>query len=149
MKLHQIKYSGYGEILYRDFSCVCSEGSYHTEHQKKHHCLIGGKNGFRKIPNDKSHNETKTKRMSIDIKEKYVHIHQLIDDMRSTLNFYFSPLIMNEGTKVDVSTLRLCSSGIPKDTTLYHAIITADGNCLPYSGSVIASGNEDGGGNAS
>ncbi|KAL3865362.1 hypothetical protein ACJMK2_042754 [Sinanodonta woodiana] len=101
MKLHQIKYSGYGEILFRDFSCVCSE-------------------------------------------EKYVHIHELIDDMRSTLNFYFSPLIMNEGTKVDVSTLRLCPPGIPKDTTLYHAMITADGNCLPYSGSVIASGNEDG-----
>ena len=50
---------------------------------------------------------------------------------------------MNDGTEIDDNTLLLCPSDIPKDTTLYHVMITSDVNCLPYSGSVIASGNED------
>ncbi|KAL3892354.1 hypothetical protein ACJMK2_004584 [Sinanodonta woodiana] len=46
MKLHQIKYSGYGKILFRDVSCVCSEAEA---------------NLFSKTTNAKFKNETETK----------------------------------------------------------------------------------------
>ncbi|VDI73607.1 Hypothetical predicted protein [Mytilus galloprovincialis] len=43
LKLHQISYSGYGNILYRDVSCTCVKGSFHAGHDMKVHSLINRK----------------------------------------------------------------------------------------------------------
>ena len=192
LKLHQIRYSRYGEILHRDASCTCSEGSFHTGHHMKQHSLINRreeKNSDK--PKEQPQDETETNKegskntkteeskfptpdchetpilvtegdsetrkslfskmleelgqcQTFDgIKEKCADVLQIISEKGYEMDYEYSPCIMNTGIAVDECTLSLCPTDIPQDTILYPVTITADGNCLPYSGSVIASGKED------
>lgn len=51
--------------------------------------------------------------------------------------------IMSTGLQVDEDALQICPTDIPQDCILYPVKVRADGNCLPYTGSIIAFGNED------
>ncbi|KAL3886842.1 hypothetical protein ACJMK2_026807 [Sinanodonta woodiana] len=125
MKLHQVKYSGYEEILHRDVSSTETKHEKSKDTKKKEFKPVQAKHEPKII-------ELGQCQTFSDVKEKC--LHQLIDEKKkkNIEFFYFSPFIMNEGTKVDENTLLLCPSDMPKDTTLCHVIITADGNCLPY-----------------
>jgi hypothetical protein len=70
------------------------------------------------------------------IKEKCADVLQIISEKGYEMDYEYSPCIMNTGIAVDECTLSLCPTDIPQDTILYPVTITADGNCLPYSGSV-------------
>ncbi|KAL3870541.1 hypothetical protein ACJMK2_038594 [Sinanodonta woodiana] len=134
MKLHQIKYSGYGEILYGEVSCVCSE-NYHTEHQMKHHYLTDGK--AETISGKTKHEKSKCTKKEEIKQVQTKHQPKLVGDSTTGKAFF---LLRNV---VDENTILLCPSNIAKGTTLYHVMLTADGIYLPYSRSVIAAGNED------
>ncbi|KAL3866552.1 hypothetical protein ACJMK2_043842 [Sinanodonta woodiana] len=128
MKLHKIKYSGYGEILFRDVSCVCSEGYYHTEHQMKLHCLIDGiaeTNSYSKTPNDTFQNETETKHEKTLEK---LFVSEMLVELGQCQTF--SDIKVKCVLTLMKTLYLLCPSDMQKDTTLYHVMITADGNCL-------------------
>lgn len=48
-----------------------------------------------------------------------------------------------KGLQVDEDALQICPTDIPQDCILYPVKVGADCNCLPYTGSIIAYGNED------
>lgn len=53
------------------------------------------------------------------------------------------PSIMNTGLHIDEYALQICPTDIPQDCILYPVKVGADGNCLPYTGSILAFGNQD------
>lgn len=51
--------------------------------------------------------------------------------------------LMNTGLSVDENVLQLCPSQLLQDSILYPVKVSAGGNCLPHSGSVLAFGDEN------
>ena len=184
LKLHQISYSGYGNILYRDVSCTCVKGSFHAGHDMKVHSLINrkvkttekrkkseqpetehkgacnDKEGHRslqspeiQVPEDR----TVAKRKYYfartltelgqcqtyeEILEKCENIYRIIDEKGYRIDYNYSPNITNTGIAIDERTHSILPSDIPHDVTLHPVKVSADGNCLPYSGSILVSGKE-------
>lgn len=53
------------------------------------------------------------------------------------------PSIMNTGLHVNEDALQIWPTDIPQDCILYPVKVGADGNCLPYTRSILAFGNQD------
>ncbi|VDI81079.1 Hypothetical predicted protein [Mytilus galloprovincialis] len=175
LKLHQIWYSGYGNILYRDVSCTCVKGSFHAGHDMKVHSLINRKakkqqKNEKKVNNQKQntkeramikkdtghYNHQKYRKYYFartltelgqcqtyeEILEKCENIYRIIDEKGYRIDYNYSPNITNTGIAIDERTHSILPSDIPHDVTLHPVKVSADGNCLPYSGSILVSGKE-------
>lgn len=74
-----------------------------------------------------------------DLKRKCQEVKEIVQGYEVG---YFRASIMNAGLPVDETALALFPDDVPGDV-LYPVCVRADGNCLPYAGSVIAFGNQD------
>ncbi|CAC5422422.1 unnamed protein product [Mytilus coruscus] len=160
LKLHQIWYSGYGNILYRDVSCTCVKGSFHAGHDMKIHSLINRK-AKTKTTEKRSSEQSETEHQGAcndkeghralqspeiqtyeEILENCENIYRIIDEKGYRIGYNYSPSIRNTGIEIDERTHSILPSDIPHDVTLHPVKVSADGNCLPYSGSILVSGKE-------
>ncbi|CAC5405966.1 unnamed protein product [Mytilus coruscus] len=77
-----------------------------------------------------------------EILEKCENIYRIIDEKGYRIDYNYSPSITNTWIKIDERTHSILPSDIPHDVTLRPVKVSADGNCLPYSGSILVSGKE-------
>ncbi|VDI30724.1 Hypothetical predicted protein [Mytilus galloprovincialis] len=67
------------------------------------------------------------------------NIYRIIDEKGYRIDYNYSPNITNTGIAIDERTHSILPSDIPHDVTLHPVKVSADGNCLPYSGSIYLS----------
>ncbi|CAG2231226.1 unnamed protein product [Mytilus edulis] len=161
-KLHQIRTSICGEIWYRDVSCTCVEScseyghnwkkavlivnSKHVQEKDREDSKLKGKipeeSGSKKSEEDK---EAKTKyKKSCDHQEPDGYVPKGSDS--STREAFFLKTLNDLASciSVDEDSLQI----FPRDISqkeffeLTPVRIGADGNCLPYTGSVFAFGDQ-------
>lgn len=68
-------------------------------------------------------------------------IHQVCETF--TLHYDYEASIMNTGLPVDEYALEIYPTDTPQHSVLYPVNVKADGNCLPYAGSIHRFGNQN------